>query len=513
MAGFPLEELKEKYRGWKSTPIEVKLISATQSPYDTSAASARTCYSSNGLLLPADMRKSEKSLETARRVAKSTLKSGHLTTRQHAHFIFGITGASRNVIWQVFHSHPYYNSEQVSQRYVPIKNDRSWYTLPPELAEHSEITSFFDNAHRDYEKLIELLEPRVSEIYFSIHRLKARQPDAHRTDIRKRCMEIARYVMPLGTNAYFYHTISALTLLRYAKMIEHFANPEAAAIILQMVELVLEIDPDFALELTEPLPERQLETDPIENHRRNAEFDKAMNGQYACFVSGPDSIDSILDLAEAALGYRPELADLLDSARNSLPGETLYPVSMDELSRTLNHLHFTFQKKLSHTADSQEQRHRTLPGLRPDLATTLVVKPDYIVPALLREVPAAGEYFQESMHKTFSLLEKLYERGISARNLTYLLPNAYPIRFVESGDLLNFYHKWKARLCYNAQEEIFYSALDEVRSLQSRYPELYELLGPPCKVRSHLKPRCPEGDHFCGIKVWQIPMQEYNRIL
>ncbi len=84
---------------------------------------------------------------------------------------------------------------------------------------------------------------------------------------------------------------------------------------------------------------------------------------------------------------------------------------------------------------------------------------------------------------------------------------------MESGDVLNFYHKWKARLCYNAQEEIFHSAYAEVSEVREVWPELGKYLGPPCFVREFLKPRCPEGDHFCGIKVWQLPFEEYQRII
>jgi len=98
-------------------------------------------------------------------------------------------------------------------------------------------------------------------------------------------------------------------------------------------------------------------------------------------------------------------------------------------------------------------------------------------------------------------------------DLAYLLPNAFPVRFYESGDFLNFYHKWKARLCYNSQEEIFYSSLDEVIQVKEVMPELGQFLGPPCKVRENLKPRCPEGAHFCGVKVWNLEFKDYNRII
>jgi hypothetical protein len=33
--------------------------------------------------------------------------------------------------------------------------------------------------------------------------------------------------------------------------------------------------------------------------------------------------------------------------------------------RALQHANYTFAKKISHTADSQDQRHRMVPGSRP----------------------------------------------------------------------------------------------------------------------------------------------------
>ena len=35
------------------------------------------------------------------------------------------------------------------------------------------------------------------------------------------------------------------------------------------------------------------------------------------------------------------------------------------MMRALQHANFTFAKKISHTADSQDQRHRMVPGSRP----------------------------------------------------------------------------------------------------------------------------------------------------
>jgi thymidylate synthase ThyX len=507
-----LDSLKEKYAAEISaSPIKVRLIAYTEQPFDLAAASARTCYSSRGLLLPEDMLKSDKSRALRARVARTTLKSGHHTTRQHAHFVFGLENVTRQLIWQVLHAHPYYNSEQVSQRYVPIKNDRTWYALPQSLALRPEVHALHEQAFATYKQLIEALRPVVEEIFFSIHRLKARNREQYADAIQKRCMEVARYVMPVSTVAYLYHTVSALTLMRYARMLLWSAHAEAVVLGVKMFEQIRAVDADLFDELPEPLPAPERSYDPSAAKRLNAEFDAQLKGKPAALLSA-----SVAALFADATCHRlhPEAAQALDTARNPLLGDVFYPGTLDETTRILNHAHFTFRKKLSHTADSQEQRHRTLPGNRPILASQISLEDDYITPSLIAQAPHALKLYQNYLAQNFDLLRRLWELPkIPREDICYLLPNAFPVRFLESGDFYNFYHKWKARLCYNAQEEIFYSAHAEVSAVRDAWPELGKRIGPPCVVREHLKPRCPEGDHFCGIKVWQLPFAEYRRII
>src|SRR4051812_18137406 len=72
--------------------IEVKLVGAIQPPYELAVASARTCYSGKGIIYPEEVSKDERSIELRDRIASSTLEAGHLTTRQHAHFVFALSG-------------------------------------------------------------------------------------------------------------------------------------------------------------------------------------------------------------------------------------------------------------------------------------------------------------------------------------------------------------------------------------------------------------------------------------
>src|SRR5262249_47875401 len=77
-------------------------------------------------------------------------------------------------------------------------------------------------------------------------------------EIRKKAQEVARYVLPVATFAYLYHTVSGLTLLRYYRLCEqHDAPTETRAVVGEMVRLLLERDPAFGTILEEPIPLEQ----------------------------------------------------------------------------------------------------------------------------------------------------------------------------------------------------------------------------------------------------------------
>lgn len=97
----------------------VKLEKRFTTAYQNFLATARTCYSSKGII------PDEAIDEKWDFLAQSLYQAGHHTTLQHAHFQFSLDRVSRHFIWSFLHSHPFYNSEQVSQRYVEVKRAMS----------------------------------------------------------------------------------------------------------------------------------------------------------------------------------------------------------------------------------------------------------------------------------------------------------------------------------------------------------------------------------------------------
>ena len=207
---------------------------------------------------------------------------------------------------------------------------------------------------------------------------------------------------------------------------------------------------------------------------------------------------------------------VLNPSKNPYFSEALNITTLGKLTRTMVHPHFTFQKKISHTADSQDQRHRMTPASRPILHRHFIAaKPDYIVPALIKTSAQASDFYADAMKTIWRNMTALLNEGVQEEYVMYLLPNAFPIRFMESGDLLNHHHKWTKRLCYTAQEEIWNMCRDEVVQVSRLFPEIGKYMLPPCGLRnlSGTRPICPEGERFCGVPAWKLPVNHFERVI
>jgi thymidylate synthase ThyX len=101
----------------------VTLRNSFAHPLDSAIAAARTCYAPR--LISAE----EISEKQRTNIGAATFYSGHHTVFQHAHFEFGLENVSRQFVWSFLHAHPFYNSEQQSQRYVRL--DRAVAYVPP----------------------------------------------------------------------------------------------------------------------------------------------------------------------------------------------------------------------------------------------------------------------------------------------------------------------------------------------------------------------------------------------
>jgi thymidylate synthase ThyX len=487
-------------------------------PYDSAIAAARTCYSPH-IIGPEEITEKQRI-----NIGAATFYGGHHTVYQHAHFEFGLENVSRQFVWSFLHAHPFYNSEQQSQRYVRL--DRALAYVPPAgehfgPAERTIYEKAVARAWEYYRELTRILEPDARAILGDIWHLSSmshpKRAQKVERQAEKRAIEVARYVLPVAAFTTMVHTVSGIVLYRLWRMQAASDTPtEARQVIGEMVERVREVDAQFFdrfdAEPMEDLPEwSRLNRPQADGDAFAREFDARLAGRTSKLLdSSPLGLEVIADAYRAVMGLTRDgcpddeaLDLLLNPARNPYRLETLNVGVHAPMMRALQHAHFTFAKKISHTADSQDQRHRMVPGSRPILTVTDTRAPDAVMPMLIAANPRAREVYEQAMAEAWRAKNELLDRGVPRDFALYLLPNSKAIRLVESGSLLHLLHKWTMRTCFNAQEEIYQASMDEVEQVRAAHPELARYIGPPCYLRAGVaSPICTEGSHFCGVKVW-----------
>jgi len=494
----------------------VTLRTAPQVPFDGAIAAARTCYS------PRVVGTDEITDRQRDTIGALTFDAGHHTVYQHAHFEFGLENVSRHFVWSFLHSYPFYNSEQSSQRYVRLKEPRAF--VPP-LA--GEARSVYEQAiERAWDRYAELSALLKDDAFSILKELRYVRPttSAERLrqierDAEKRAIETARYVIPIGAFTSMVHTISGLVLHRLQRMMHSGDTPyEAALVVEEMVRLVKAWDPLFFEKVglgalaPDALPETTFPRPASDADAYAAAFDARLNGRWSRLRDASpaaegviaDAVRAVFGLTESALADDEALDRVMNPARNRYRLDVLNVSHHSPLMRSLHHATYVFEKRLSHTADSQDQRHRMVPASRPLMTFADTRRPDYITPRLIEANGRAKVVYDQAMQESWDAKNRLLELGVPLEFALYLLPNAKTLRFVESGSLLALLHKWTLRTCFNAQEEIYLASMDELAQIRDVHPRLARHIGPPCVIRNGLvSPRCTEGTHFCGIPVWR----------
>jgi thymidylate synthase ThyX len=534
MATQPLPQFEAPESvGVEAAIPRVTLRNAFAHPYDSAIAAARTCYAPR-LIAPEEVNDKQRLM-----IGAATFYGGHHTVWQHAHFEFGLENVSRQFVWSFLHAHPFYNSEQQSQRYVRL--DRAVAFVPAGgpgfgAAERAIYERAIARAWAYYRELTALLLPDAREILGDIwHVGKLSHPRRVKkveSQADKRAIEVARYVLPVAAATTMVHTLSGIVLHRLWRMQAASDTPaESRAVVGEMVARAHALDPQFFdrfdNEPLESLPEwEQLADAPANGGTSNGEafateFDAKLGGRVSKLVDWSpraariiaESYRAVVGLTEALCPDGEALSRLLDPARNPYRLQTLNIGVHAPMMRALQHAYFTFAKKISHTADSQDQRHRMVPGSRPLLTLADTREPDYLTPMLIAGNSRAREVYERAMADAWAAKNELIDRGAPREAALYLLPNAKAIRLVESGSLLHLLHKWTMRTCFNAQEEIYQASMEELDQLRTAVPELAQYIGPPCYLRAGIAtPICTEGSHFCGVKVWTDFPQIQRRI-
>jgi thymidylate synthase ThyX len=485
-------------------------------PFDGAIAAARTCYS------PRVIGVGEITSSQRDSIGGLTFDAGHHTVYQHAHFEFGLENISRQFVWTFLHSYPFYNSEQSSQRYVRLREPRAF--VPPIDGEARGVyEAAMVRAWDRYSELAALLKDDAHAILKELRYVRpTTNPERLKQidrDAEKRAIETARYVIPIAAFTSMVHTVSGIVLHRLYRMVNSGDSPhETRAVVFEMVRLVREWDPHFfdkvgagpihAGDLAEAgMPQPRAGAD-----RYASEFDARLNGRWSRLRdASPDaeeivaeSVRSVFGLSAAELPDEEAIDRVMNPARNRYRLDILNVSHHSPLMRALHHATYVFEKRLSHTADSQDQRHRMVPASRPLMTFADTARPDYITPRLIASNARAKAVYDEAMAEAWAAKNRLLALGVPLEFALYVLPNAKTLRFVESGSLLALLHKWTLRTCFNAQEEIYLASMDEIAAVRALHPRIGRHIGPPCVIRNGLiSPRCTEGSHFCGVPVWK----------
>jgi thymidylate synthase ThyX len=494
----------------------VTLRSASAQPYDDAISAARTCYAPR-VVGPQEVTASQRAS-----IGPLTFEAGHHTVWQHAHFEFGLENISRQLVWTFLHSHPFYNSEQSSQRFVRLDEIRAH--VPEGLAGEARrvYEEAIESAWETYRRLTGVLKTDTLRILSDVRHLSPNASEKRQKKVRreaeKKAIEIARYVIPVAAFTSMVHTLSGIVLHRlHRMMLAGDAPRETRAVVEAMVDRVRSLDPDFFARIGEgPLAEEgivetRLPRLDADGDAEAARLDARLAGRTSLLVdwmgnaeeTTAEAVRALLGVGPDALSDDDALERLLNPGINRYRLETLQLSVHSPLGRAMHHPAYTFFKKISHTADSQDQRHRMVPASRPLMTLTDTRRPDYITPPLVAANPEARAVYEEAMERAWAAKNRLLEMGVPLEQALYLLPNAKALRFHETGSLLYLAHKWVLRTCFNAQEEIYRASMDEIEQVRAVHPRLARHVGPPCVIRyRRATPTCTEGEHFCGVPVW-----------
>ena len=222
----------------------VTLRNAFARPYDGAIAAARTCYS------PRVVTADEVTPGQRDSIGPLTFAAGHHTVYQHAHFEFGLENVSRQFVWSFLHSHPFYNSEQSSQRFVRLDEISAFVPEGLEPPAREVYEEGITAAWTAYRSLSQILKEDTSQILSDLRHLGPNASEKRRKKVareaEKKAIELARYVIPVAAFTSMVHTLSGIVLHRLHRMMRTGDAPtESVRVVSAMVAKVREVDPGF----------------------------------------------------------------------------------------------------------------------------------------------------------------------------------------------------------------------------------------------------------------------------
>jgi len=191
------------------------------------------------------------------------------------------------------------------------------------------------------------------------------------------------------------------------------------------------------------------------------------------------------------LEYEPVL-ELLE-----LEGETSFRIPSPEAMHPLDLLHFSPEMmenatgsiltriEISLATMGQDQRHRTISRSQPAFTGK------FYLPPVLRQVDGLEESANELLKLWMS-----FQEDLPVSLFSVLAPYGAMVEYRKRGNFNAVSHEQGKRLCWCAQEEIYFLAVKLRRAILEKYGRisLLDSLEPPC-FKTGL---CGEGKRYCG---------------
>ena len=431
----------------------IKLLSWTNTdPSKVASYAGRICYSSN--ISEEDIQKEPLDVE------KTFFSKGHHTVLEHFFLTFLIDNISINDVTFGLHlNHPFYNSSQRSGRYsakmfwkdntlskIEKEIKESW----PSLSKNNlKITldyikmglSLFRSEHKKAtvlaEKILKEERPFISE-----KNLKRWAPKIAQEQLR---MFIST-ILPTSL-VYTINLISLATLWRVAW------TPGMKKVIENMVREVKKHFPalDFLF-----LPENKSNF----NWQPNLLLKKGKKGK---ILTEPrlKLLSSNKNFNEPT-SQQKDVVDILQYA----------PWYMDDNIKIIK-----TSVEVSLATFAQDQRHRTLRRSEPEFTG------NFYLPPLLQKMKLEKEA-KDVLGYWLGLKNDIPENLWMS-----IAPYGAMVKYTKIGSLNSFRHEQNKRLCWRAQEEIYWLSCLERKALGNP-----EFLKPPCFPSGI----CPEGNQYCG---------------
>jgi len=175
-----------------------------------------------------------------------------------------------------------------------------------------------------------------------------------------------------------------------------------------------------------------------------------------------------------------------------------YP-PLSDTKELLRHSTFTFLVDgISRACSHQLVRHRPASYSQQSQRYVSMKNFPYVEPESLKGLEVEVDGKKYSFGEIMSFLGKAYEgfveRGAPKEDARFVLPNACSTRIVFTMNGEELVHFLRLRTCTRAQWEIRNMAVEMLKILREKFPDLFNGVGPNCYYLGY----CTEGKKSCG---------------